>query len=66
MLPPLGDRRRNSKEQQVLAEVTNLRTSDKSEEVTERFRRWVEKHWSSLKHIGVGIRLHRASRGHRP
>ena len=42
MLPPLGDRRRNSKEQQVLAEVTNARTSDKSEEVTERFRRWME------------------------
>lgn len=42
MLPPLGDGRRNSKEQQVLAEVTNARTSDKSEEVTERFRRWME------------------------
>ena len=49
-LPPLVVERKDSEEQQILTEATNPSSDDGSEQVTERFRRWMER-TSVIKHL---------------
>ena len=58
-LPPLVAERKDSEEQQILTEATNPSSDDGSEQVTERFRRWMER-TSVIKHLDVESAFERA------
>ncbi|HHZ96664.1 MAG TPA: hypothetical protein EYN67_14215 [Flavobacteriales bacterium] len=59
-LPPLGAERRNSKESHFLTEANNR--GDESEDITQKFRGWVENNWPMLKNIGSDRAFQRAMR----
>lgn len=59
-LPPLGAERRNSKESHFLTEANNR--GDESEDITQKFRGWVENNWPMLKNIGSDRAFERAMR----
>ena len=59
-LPPLGAERRNSKESHFLTEANNR--GDESENITQKFRGWVENNWPMLKNIGSDRAFQRAMR----